>query len=263
MLTAVIPPSLLFSINMLLLKRNEFAVNHLIPGLLLNFLLLKLIISSSKSGLAHIRLLIYSASALLQINTMLLLLKLSIHSMLLLFLLTLLIHANFGLLSIKFIHRKISNSLPTCPDSTSVSKSFAYFFSSKIHKIHTNLLSDTSQTFHIPFRDTPSEFDFLPFPDTPAEFDFFMPALVDEISKLIDESNDTYCDLNPIPSSLLKKCKFALLPTITNISSIFLLLWCFFLINLNLAQFILSLRNVTVIKMTCLYLCLICLFFLY
>jgi Reverse transcriptase (RNA-dependent DNA polymerase) len=36
-----------------------------------------------------------------------------------------------------------------------------------------------------------------------------MPASVDEISKLIDESNDT--------SSLLKKCKFVLLPTITNI----------------------------------------------
>jgi hypothetical protein len=27
----------------------------------------------------------------------------------------------------------------------------------------------------------------------------------------------TYCDLDPIPSSLLKKCEFALLPTITNI----------------------------------------------
>jgi hypothetical protein len=29
--------------------------------------------------------------------------------------------------------------------------------------------------------------------------------------------NDTYCDLDLIRSSLLKKCKFALLPTITNI----------------------------------------------
>ena len=44
-----------------------------------------------------------------------------------------------------------------------------------------------------------------------------MPASVDEISKLIDESNDICCDLDPIPSSLLKKCKFVLLPTITNI----------------------------------------------
>jgi Reverse transcriptase (RNA-dependent DNA polymerase) len=44
-----------------------------------------------------------------------------------------------------------------------------------------------------------------------------MPASVDEKSKLIDESNDTYCDIDPILSSVLKKCKFALLPTITNI----------------------------------------------
>jgi hypothetical protein len=44
-----------------------------------------------------------------------------------------------------------------------------------------------------------------------------MPALVDEISKFVDESNDTFCDLDTIPSSLLQKCKFALLPTITNI----------------------------------------------
>jgi hypothetical protein len=48
------------------------------------------------------------------------------------------------------------------------------------------------------------------------------------------------------------------------ISSNVLLLLVFFLINLNLAQSILSLRNLTVIKMTCLiiYLFLICLSFL-
>ena len=94
-----------------------------------------------------------------------------------------------------------------CLDSTFLSNFLiACFFSSKIHKIHTNLLSDTSWTSpHIPC------------PHTPPKFDFFMPASVDEISKLIDESNDTYCDLDHIPYSHLKKCKFALLPTITNI----------------------------------------------
>jgi hypothetical protein len=105
----------------------------------------------------------------------------------------------------KILHRNIYNYLPTCPDSAFLSNSFAYFFLSKIHKIHTNLLSDTSRTSHIPC------------PHTPPKFDVFIPASVDEISELIDESNDTYCDLDPIPSSLLKKCKFALLPTFTNI----------------------------------------------
>ena len=131
-----------------------------------------------------------------------------------------------------------------CLDSTFLSNFLiACFFSSKIHKIHTNLLSHTCWTSHIPC------------PHTPPKFDFFMPASVDEISKLIDESNDTYCDLDPIPSSLLKKCKFALyfqLSPKTPISPIFLLLLVFFLINTNPAKFILSLRNLTVIKMTCL-----------
>jgi hypothetical protein len=47
-----------------------------------------------------------------------------------------------------------------------------------------------------------------------------MPASVDEISKLINESSDTYCDFDPISSSLLQKCKFALHPTITNITNL-------------------------------------------
>jgi hypothetical protein len=47
-----------------------------------------------------------------------------------------------------------------------------------------------------------------------------MPALVDEISNLIDASNETYCDLDPIPFSLLTNCKFALMSTITNIISL-------------------------------------------
>jgi hypothetical protein len=106
----------------------------------------------------------------------------------------------------KILHCKSSNSLPSCPDSTSLSNSFAYFISYKIHKIHINLLPDTSRTTH-----------HIPCPHILPKFDFFMPALVDEISKLINEFNDTYSDLDPIPSSLHKKCKFALLPTITNI----------------------------------------------
>jgi len=39
----------------------------------------------------------------------------------------------------------------------------------------------------------------------------------DEVSKLLSQSPDTYCDLDPIPTSLLKQCSHILLPTITNI----------------------------------------------
>jgi hypothetical protein len=120
--------------------------------------------------------------------------------MLLLFLSTLLMLTNYGLLSIKFFTVKF---IILCPPANKFLSNFtAYFFSSKIHKIHTNLLSYISRTSpHIPC------------PHTPLKFDFFTPASVDEISKLIDEFND----LDPIPSPLLKQCTFALIPTVTNI----------------------------------------------
>jgi hypothetical protein len=47
----------------------------------------------------------------------------------------------------KILHRKISNYLPTCPVILLISLIHSLsFFSSKIHKIHTNLVFDVSQT---------------------------------------------------------------------------------------------------------------------
>jgi hypothetical protein len=40
------------------------------------------------------------------------------------------------------------------------------------------------------------------------------------VTKLISESPDIHCDLDPSPSTLLKKCTPALLPTITTIINI-------------------------------------------
>ena len=40
---------------------------------------------------------------------------------------------------------------------------------------------------------------------------------MDEISKLLSDSPETNCDLDPIPTSLLKQCSSILLHTITNI----------------------------------------------
>ena len=51
---------------------------------------------------------------------------------------------------------------------------------------------------------------------TPPVLCQFTPATTDEISKLISSSNNSTCDLDPIPTSLLKKCPI-LIPTITNI----------------------------------------------
>jgi len=85
-------------------------------------------------------------------------------------------------------------------------QSFANFFSDKIHKLQTSLLINRIST-------TPH----FPPPFTPPNFSSFTCVTTDEVSKLIFQSPDTNCDLDPIPISFLKQCSHILLSTITNI----------------------------------------------
>jgi hypothetical protein len=87
-------------------------------------------------------------------------------------------------------------------------------------------------------------------PHIPPRFDVFRPATFAEVSKLISESSDTHCDLDPILSTLLKKCTSALLPTITTIINLSLASGVF-LISSNLALYILFLKSLILIKMNC------------
>ena len=104
------------------------------------------------------------------------------------------------------LHRGPPDALPDSLDPSNLANSFASFFSSKIHKLRTDLrLNSNSTSPHIHC------------PHIPPRFCVFRPATLAEISQLISESPDTHCDLDPIPSTLLKKCTFALLPTITTI----------------------------------------------
>src|SRR6218665_3433481 len=50
-----------------------------------------------------------------------------------------------------------------------------------------------------------------------ASFNLFEPAPEAEITTLIHASQNKQCDLDPIPTSLLKECADLLVPTITNI----------------------------------------------
>jgi len=106
----------------------------------------------------------------------------------------------------KLLHRSTPLALPSCDSLSSLSQSFAQFFSDKIHKLHTSLLSNHRSTSpHIPA------------PFTPPNFSCFTPVNCEEVLKLLSHSPDTNCDLDPIPTSLLKQCSHVLLPTITNI----------------------------------------------
>jgi hypothetical protein len=87
-----------------------------------------------------------------------------------------------------------------------LSQSLATFFSYKIHKLHTSILSQGSHSS--PHVDPTTK---------PSNFSFFHSATIEEVSKLLDLSPVTSCDLDPIPASLVKQCASVLVPTITKI----------------------------------------------
>ena len=96
--------------------------------------------------------------------------------------------------------------VPTSESLSVLSQSFATFFSDKIHKLHSSLLLNHARSSPL-----------IPQPVTPPHFSSIAPVTMDTISKLLSDSSETYCDLDPIPTSLLKQCSSVFLPTITNI----------------------------------------------
>ena len=54
-------------------------------------------------------------------------------------------------------------------------------------------------------------------PSAPATLLQFRKVSHDEVAKALLSSSERYCDLDPVPTSLLKQCLSVLLPTITNI----------------------------------------------
>ena len=105
------------------------------------------------------------------------------------------------------LHRNPVKSVPSnsSADPAVTAQSFSSFFSDKIIRLQS-AVPPTASSPHTP--DPQS---------APATFSSFTPATVDEITQLIKSSPDKQCDLDPIPTSLLKKCLPVLVPTITNI----------------------------------------------
>ena len=104
------------------------------------------------------------------------------------------------------LHRIRQHPLPSSLSGQSLSDSFASFFSDKIEKLRLAFSPTTSSDPHHPHPPSP-----------PPDFSSFTPASEDEIRKLIFDSPNKQCDLDPIPTWLLKKCLPVLLPTITRI----------------------------------------------
>jgi len=103
------------------------------------------------------------------------------------------------------LHRHKSPSLPTSIATSSTAEAFAQFFHDKITKLRASIPPTNTS----PYQPAPVI--------EPMKFHTFQPATVDEIFNIIRSLPDKQCDLDPIPTSLLKKCLPVLAPTITNI----------------------------------------------
>jgi hypothetical protein len=103
------------------------------------------------------------------------------------------------------LHRSTVPSFPTASSVTSIAQQFATFFSDKVAKLHSSIPT-VSQSPHHPEP-----------PHTPSPLTQFHPADISEITKLVLQSPTKQCELDPIPTSILKQSISVLAPTITNI----------------------------------------------
>ena len=113
-------------------------------------------------------------------------------------------------MALLLIHRK-TPKLVVYPVGTSFSLAalpqlFATHFSDKISKLHFHLKTNPSST---------SAHSFPPSP--PTLLHSFTTATLLEIDNLLSQSSDSYCDLDPVPTIVLKKISNAISPTILSI----------------------------------------------
>jgi len=103
----------------------------------------------------------------------------------------------------------IVNLFLNCPHALTSSlypSMFANFFSNKVLKLHSIIKSNSTNTsLHFQPR------------HIPPNITVFTPVSREQLSELISQSSETFCDLDPIPTSILKQYLHLLLPTITDI----------------------------------------------
>ena len=94
------------------------------------------------------------------------------------------------------MNRRADNSLPSHQSSASLAERFGNFFNGKIEKICSGLDS---------IQDKSSVNEGLP-PCHGPSMSFFTPAMVEEVRLIIKNSPTKSCELDPLPTWLLKEC---------------------------------------------------------
>ena len=105
--------------------------------------------------------------------------------------------------------RKEEVVLPNSSSAKDLAQNFSDFFINKIDGIRTKIRSETNNS---PSEIITEELD----TDKPKLVEF-IPVTENEVRKLISKSQSKSCELDPIPTWLLKECLDELLPTITKL----------------------------------------------
>ena len=103
------------------------------------------------------------------------------------------------------LHRSALPSLPNLTSVSSIAQQFTTFFADKVTNLRNNIPS-VNQSPHFPQP-----------PVTPPPFLQFRPTDPDEITKLVLQSPNKQCELDPIPTSILKQSIDILAPVISSI----------------------------------------------
>lgn len=107
----------------------------------------------------------------------------------------------------RLLHRKTEKHYPTVTSKDQLVNNFAVFFSEKISKMRCALSVNSDLVVN-------------PLPDVSrcqTEFSEFRCMNSDDVSKILVSASLKTCDLDPLPSTLMKGCLDILLPVVTRI----------------------------------------------
>ncbi len=108
----------------------------------------------------------------------------------------------------KLLHRQKASPLPSSESDLTLANDFSSFFINKIKNICDNFPNNVNI-------DTLKTSGNISLPKH--KFTCFEPATEEEIHEILSQSPSKSCELDPIPTSLLKKCSHAIVPPLTRI----------------------------------------------
>ena len=108
--------------------------------------------------------------------------------------------------SMHHLHSLRSIPLPQHQSNEQLAKEFSQFFDDKISRIRHRC--QVVEDLHLPSFETPPP---------PSNFSVFEEVSEDEVQRIVSSSPAKSCDLDPIPTPLLKVCTSAIIPIVTTI----------------------------------------------